>query len=143
MNINVDAQTLATIKAQLEEELKSKPTSAIDKAFESAEEIRQNIHAIKGEMYLMAVDFGLSVNKAVHLNAALSSMVTQADPRSAIPVAMAGEGFARLMAGMLNDYCDALGIREDSEEFARELTEWIDRVFQAEQAGVKKLIKEN
>jgi hypothetical protein len=143
MNINVDAETLATIKAQLEKELKSKPTNAIDKAFESAEEIRQNIRAIKGEAYLKAVDFGILINKAVHINAALSSMIIEIEPKSEVVVKVAGHAHSSMMASLVNDYCDALGLLEDTHNFARELTEWIDRVFNAEQSGVKSMLKKD
>jgi len=141
MNINVDAETIAKINAQLEAEERAKPDNELDKALESAHEIRENIRAIKGEKYLMAVDFGLTVNKAVHVNAALSQMIIQAEPKSEIPVTLAGHAHSSMMASLLNEYCDALGLIEDTENFARELTEWIDRVFEAEQSGVKKLLK--
>jgi hypothetical protein len=139
MNIKLDAETLAKINAQLEQEREAKPDSPLGKALEYAQEIRENILAIKGETYLKAIDFGLIINKAVHINAAISQMIIDTDPRAAVTVTVAGHAHSSMMASLLSDYCEALGVHENSEEFAKEMTDWIDRVFDAEQAGVKQL----
>lgn len=140
MNIEINPETLAQINEQLAAEAESKPENPIEKAFESAEDIRANIKAVKGEAYLNAVNFGVNVHKMVSINASVCSMLVDAEADAKVPVMIIGRVFSKMMAGQLNDYCDALGINDKSKEFAEELTGWIDRVCEAESAGVQGLI---
>lgn len=141
MNIELNPETLAKINEQLAAEEKARPDNPIDQALESADTIRANIKAIKGEKYLAAVDFGVTINKLVHMNAAFSGLITDAEPQARIPVALMGRAFSSLMASLLNKHCDALGMKEDTKQFAEELTTWIDRVCDAEQSGIKQLVQ--
>ena len=140
MNIEINPETLAQINKQLAAEAEAKPENPIEKALESAEDIRANIKAIKGEAYLNAVNFGVNVHKIVGLNASVCSMLVDANKDAKVPVMIIGRVFSHMMAGMLNDYCDALQLNNHTKEFAEELTGWVDRVREAEDAGVEGLI---
>ena len=142
MNIEINPETLAQINEQLAAEQRTKSKNPIEKALESAEDIRANIKAVKGEAYLNAVNFGVNVHKIVSLNASVCSMLTDAEEDAKVPVMIIGRVFSHMMAGMLNDYCDALQLNDRSKQFAEELTEWVDRVREAEEAGVKGLVNE-
>lgn len=141
MNISINPEDLARINEQLAAEELAKPNNPLDQAFDSAETIRTNIKAIKGDSYLAAVEFGVVINKLVHMNAALSGMLVESEPEAKIPVTLMGRAFSTMMASLLNKHCEALNMKEDNENFAKELTSWIDRVCEAEQSGIKQLVE--
>ena len=143
MNMTPDPETLAKIKAQLEQENNERPRDPISKAFESAEDIRKNLVAIKGEKYAAMVEIGALVFKMSGLlnfvsNVALNSV-------EGYDETVHGQ-IGRIYAGMGAQMLGNAGVIcfDDADKLdAAELTRWVDSIIAAEKTAepiINKLI---
>ena len=131
-NPELQAEIDATLKAEQESESEK---SVIDKVVEGANEIRENLKAVKGEQYARLVEIGVLVHKRSQLTAALAQFARDAGAPAPV-IMMIGHADASLGAATLNHAALMLNIKADAG-YAKELTEWIDRITDAEQAGIE------
>lgn len=140
MNINVDKKMLAKIKAQLEQEIKETPVDQFEQALESADDIRRSIDAIHGDRYGTLIEVGVLVRKNLRLLAALTSELgLQGVPAPLMTVVkdVATQINAHLLSHAANLYQDQF-----SQEDSKQMTEWIDRICNAEDAAMEVLEKD-
>jgi hypothetical protein len=133
--MNIRPEDLLRIKKELERE--SEPDNPIDQAMESAELIRENIAAIKGEQYLRLIEIGVLVQKAIELNAVLAH--TAFDDGS-LQLTMIGKIGATL-GGKIVSHASMLYMgQEMSADEAKEMISWVERIANAEKAGIEQLV---
>jgi len=139
MNLKLDAEMMAKIKAQLEKEQAEAPTDEIDKALEGAHDIRKNLIAVKGEEFARLAEIGVLIHKQMALNAfLLNGMMDAIEGFEEEHRRMIGDIQATMFARILNHACH-IYTKDPDTEFAESLTPWIDRITDAEQNGVKGL----
>ena len=135
MNMTPDAETLAKIRAQLEQENSEKPRDPISKALEGADDIRKNLVAIKGEKYAALVDVGVLVFKMSGLLNFLSNMVlNHVDGYDENHHTQIGRIHATMGAQMMSS-ASVICFDDPGKLNAEELTHWIDRIIEAEKAA--------
>lgn len=133
--MNIRPEDLLRIKKDLEQE--ATPENPIDQAMESAELIRENIAAIRGEQYLRLIEIGVLVQKAIELNAVLAH--TAFDDES-LQLQIIGKIGATL-GGKIMSHASMLYLgQEMTTEEVKEMISWVERITKAEQAGIKQLV---
>lgn len=135
MNMTPDAETLAKIRAQLEQESSDAPQDPISKALEGADDIRKNLVAIKGEKYAALVEVGVLVFKMSGLLNFLSNLVLNSvEGYDEGHHTQIGRIHATMGAQMLSSAA-VICFDDPSKMDAEELTHWIDRIIAAEKAA--------
>jgi hypothetical protein len=133
--MNIRPEDLLRIKKDLEQE--TEPDNPIDQAMESAELIRENIASIKGEQYLRLIEIGVLVQKTIELNAVLAH--TAFDDES-LQLTMIGKIGATL-GGKIVSHASMLYMgQEMSADEAKEMISWVERIANAEKAGIEQLV---
>ena len=66
MNIKLDTETLAKLKAEIDE-AQAKEKDPVAMAYESADNIRRSLVAVRGEDYADVVEIGVIVSKMMKL----------------------------------------------------------------------------
>ena len=136
MNIPTNPELQAEIDAALKAERESESEkSVIDQVVEGANTIRENLKAVKGEQYARLVEIGVLVHKRSQLTAAIVEFARDAGAPNSV-IKMIGHADATLGAHTLNHAAIMLNAKADAE-YAKELTDWIDRITDAEQAGIE------
>jgi len=130
--MNISPEQLTQIKKQLAKE--SEPDNPLDRALESAEIIRSNIKAIKGERYLRLVEIGVLIHKATEVNATLAHAAFEDNEDQ---IRIIGTISSSVLSQVINHCCRLFNEEFETKE-AVELLEWVDRVFNAEKAGIEK-----
>lgn len=130
--MNIRPEDLTRIHKELEQE--QEPQNPVDKAMESAELIRENIKAIRGERYLRLVDIGVLIQKSTQLNAFLAHGALEDEQ-----VEQVGHITAAINSKVINNAANLYNSEFDGDQ-AVELLGWIDRIVEAEKAGVEKHI---
>ena len=144
MNLNLDPKVAEEIKAQLAAEASGSDDNPLAKAMESAHIIRENLIAIKGESFARLVEIGVLVHKQMALNAFITQSLVEADVGFSKDVRKAILDIqSTIFAHMMNHACHLQSDDPDAST-AESITEWVDRIKEAEDSGVsmlKNLIK--
>ena len=132
MNIKLNPE----LEAQLAAEQAAEATkSIVDKVTESANTIRENLVAVKGEDYARLIEIGVLVHKRSQLMSAVLAFAADAGAPKTVRKVIASLD-ASLSAHVLQHAAIIMN-KEADEAYAKEMTEWIDRIADAEQAGVE------
>jgi len=133
--MNIRPEDLLRIKKELERE--SEPDNPIDQAMESAELIRENIAAIKGEQYLRLIEIGVLVQKSIELNAFLAHGLLEGEEDKLQLIGKIGAS----VGGRIVSHAAMLYLgQEMTADEAKEMISWVERITKAEQAGIKQLV---
>lgn len=130
MNLNFEDLVKLADKIKAEET----PNDPIERAFESANTIRDNLISIKGEDYARLVDMCVLVTKQTKLVAFLSAAAFEEN--EAVMKHIGGLNAA--MGGRMISHAAHIYNKEFGEADAEELTTWADLITKAEDLGVKK-----
>lgn len=134
MNLNFQDLVKLTDKIAAEET----PSNPIERAFESANTIRDNLISIKGEGYARLVDMCVLVTKQTKLVALLSSAAF--DDNETIMKHIGGINAA--IGGRMISHAAHIFNKDFGEKDAEELTTWADLITKAEDLGVKQELNE-
>jgi len=129
MNLNFEDLAKLTDKISAED----RPSNPVERALESADAIRENLHKIKGEKYARLVEMCVLVTKQTKLNALLSSIAF--DDNELLMKHIGGIN-ALLMSKMISHASQIYDGKFDQED-ADELTKWADRITKAEEKGIE------
>jgi len=140
MNMHINPEAVAAIQAEMEAD---QHKGTIEKAIEDADAIRENLVAVKGEDFARLVEIGVLVHKHTKLVAFLADIVSSVvedfgrEQRTAL-----GHVAASIGAKMLS-HASLIYSKDDlNREQAEELTNWIDKIVDAEHRGVEKFASE-
>jgi len=143
MNLHISPEDMAKIQEHLKEEMSCKPANPIAKALESADAIRENLVAVKGEKYALLVEIGVLIHKRTKLMAFVTSVMSDVIEEFGDEQRMAiGQVDASLSAKTLNYAAIIYGGEDFKAADAQELTGWIDKIIDAEDSGVSGLANE-
>lgn len=137
----IKPEDLAKIQADLKAEAQAAPNNPIEQALESADAIRDSLLAVKGEKYARLVEIGVLIHKQNKLMAFVTDVLSEAfedfsdDQRNAMAHISASLGAKTLSHASLICHDN----KDLSKEQAKELTEWMDRIVDAEEQGVNSI----
>lgn len=127
--MNMSAEDMDRIKEQLANE--TGPQDPMERAMESAEIIRQNIASIKGDRYLGLVEAAVLIHKQTKLMAFIAHQFISEDQLEAI-----GHIHSQINARII-DITVHIYDEDFSPSDAKELMIWVDRISNAEDAGIR------
>lgn len=124
-----------------ETQAEAEPKDKIEEAMGSAIEMMNTIKAQKGQMYADAVQVALLCRKQMEMTHMLLTIAIKsgAMPKEAARVIHDVSGV--LSSKIIAKAAKHAGVR-DKEEEAKEMMEWAERIEDAEQNGLKNLLKE-
>lgn len=131
------------LQSQLEQEIKTEQTKGvIEQAIESAEAIRENLLAVKGEKFAKVVEISVMVQKRTKLGAVLLTFVENASENfNPLHRHLISHADASLGAHIMATACDLAGFI-GSDFDAQEMMEWSDRILKAEADGIHSMEKQ-
>jgi hypothetical protein len=139
--VSKDAHTQVTILLDLHREQASKPTSKMDQAFESANEIMETIILNKGRNYGRSVEVAMLVRKQSEIINLLVGMVAESTdmpkPIADLMMETSKEIGSRIIAKYVRQAIPDFNYKTD----AADLMNWVDRLMDAEQQGAHELLK--
>lgn len=127
--MNIRAEDMQRIQEQLASE--TGPQDPMERAMDSAEIIRQNIASIKGDRYLGLVEAAVLIHKQTKLMAFIAHHFMSEDQVEAI-----GRIHSQINARII-DTTAHIYDEDFSASDAKELLSWVDRISNAEDAGIK------
>ena len=126
---------LVTIALDLHRESAAAPTDPIERALEPAEDIRRSLVAVRGEAYAKLVEIGVMTHKQVKLvNFLATCLMETADGFGEEQHEQVGQIMAMMCARSLT-LASKIYAPNSGDLDAKELTEWIDRITDAEDAA--------
>lgn len=126
---------LVTIALDLHRESAAAPTDPIERALEPADDIRRSLVAVRGEAYAKLVEIGVMTHKQVKLvNFLASCLMETAEGFDKEQHEQVGQIMALMCARCLT-LASKIYAPNSGDLDAKELTEWIDRITDAEDAA--------
>ena len=130
MNIKLDTETLAKLKAEIDE-AQAKEKDPVAMAYESADNIRRSLVAVRGEDYADVVEIGVIVSKMMKLFKILADQAFKHMENPENTDLMLREIVSTMCAEILGR-SSSLIQKEMTDAQAAEITDWIDRIIKAE-----------